>query len=78
MKSPNTFVVKPDWSSFTTKTGLHLGEEAFDRAEDMPVHLFPTKGEVVTSPEKYPVKPGSTLYFTWNGVSFNKCVSPFY
>lgn len=76
LRSPNTFVVKPDWRSFTTSSGLLLGEEVHDRSEDMPVHLYPTSGIVVSSPMGSSVKPGSVLYFTWNAVSFNKCISP--
>lgn len=72
----NHYVVHPDWSSFHSENGILLGEEVYEHAENMAVHLFPRQGVLIAAPKDSPVRKGDTLYFTWNGVSFNRCVSP--
>ncbi len=76
IKAPNTYVVHPDWRTFKTEHGLHLGEESFDHSDEMPVHLYPVDGIIVAKPDSFEGNVGDRLYFTWNGVAFNRCISP--
>lgn len=74
IKAINGFIVRPLWNRFKTKSGIltHAGDYSDDQ---MPPCYMPIEAEIIAAPEKSKAKKGDTLYFTWNALSFQKCIS---
>lgn len=74
IKSINGFIIRPLWNRFQTKLGIytHAGDYS---DEQMPPCYMPIEAEIIAAPKKSKAKKGDTLYFTWNAISFQKCIS---
>lgn len=75
IQSINGFVVRPLWNRFKTASGLytHAGEYS---DKEMPPCYLPIQAEIISAPKKSKAKKGDTIYFTWNAIDFQKCLSP--
>jgi len=74
IKAINGFIIRPLWNRFETKSGLltHAGDYS---DEQMPPCYMPIEAEIIAAPPKSKAQKGDTLYFTWNALSFQKCIS---
>ena len=74
IKAINGFIIRPLWNRFETKSGIytHAGDYS---DEQMPPCYMPIEAEIIAAPPKSKAKKGDTLYFTWNALSFQKCIS---
>lgn len=74
IKAINGFIIRPLWPKEKTETGIitHAGGYS---DEQMPPHYMPIEAEIIAAPPKSKAQKGDTLYFTWNALSFQKCIS---
>lgn len=73
MKVIKGFIVEPVWRQ-QSNSGLYT-HSTYSNDDELPPQAMPIQGKIVSSPTNSPAKKGDTLYFTWNAIGHNKCIS---